>query len=74
MIKPNDGYPRYLQPGFTPFDPVELAGRTEEIVCRNDRRKYTKFYCPDVYGGIARGYICGCCLSCIFRWFDLSGL
>ena len=65
-------YPRYLEPGFTPFDPLELARRTEEIVCRGDYRKYTKFYCPGVYGGIATGYVCGCCLRCIFCWVDWS--
>ncbi len=72
MAKPSGDYPRYLQPGFTPFDPVALAGRTEEIVCRGDRRKYTKFYCPGVYGRIATGYTCGCCLRCIFCWVHWS--
>ncbi len=65
-------YQRYLQPGFTPFDPLELARRTEDIVCRGDSRKYTKFYCPGVYGGIATGFTCGCCLRCIFCWVHWS--
>lgn len=65
-------YPRYLTPGFTPFDPVELARQTEEIVCQGDSRKYTKFYCTGVYGGIATGYTCGCCLRCIFCWVNWS--
>lgn len=65
-------YPGYLEPGFTPFDPLELARRTEAIVCRGDRRKYTKFYCTGVYGGIATGYTCGCCLRCVFCWVDWS--
>jgi len=65
-------YQRQLSPGFTPFDPLELAKRTEEIVCRGDHRKYTKFYCTGVYGGIATGYTCGCCLRCIFCWVDWS--
>jgi len=65
-------YQRQLSPGFTPFDPLELARRTEEIVCRGDQRKYTKFYCTGVYGGIATGYTCGCCLRCIFCWVDWS--
>jgi len=65
-------YQRYLEPGFTPFDPLELARRTEEIVCRGDRRKYTKFYCTGVYGTIATGYTCGCCLRCIFCWVNWS--
>ena len=72
MSLSDDKYPRYLEPGFTPFDPLELARRTEEIVCRGDRRKYTRFYCTGVYGGIATGYTCGCCLRCIFCWVDWS--
>jgi uncharacterized Fe-S cluster-containing radical SAM superfamily protein len=68
-------YQRYLEPGFTPFDPLELARQTEQIVCRGPLladRKYTKFYCPGVYGGIATGYTCGCCLRCIFCWVNWS--
>jgi len=65
-------YQRYLEPGFTPFNPLELAKRTEQIVCRGTHRKYTKFYCTSVYGGIATGYTCGCCLRCIFCWVDWS--
>lgn len=72
MTDLGQSYPRYLEPGFTPFDPLALAGRTEEIVCQGDRRKYTKFYCPGVYGGIATGYTCGCCLRCIFCWVNWS--
>lgn len=67
-----ENYPRYLEPGFIPFDPLALARRTEEIVCRGDQRKYTKFYCAGVYGGIATGYTCGCCLRCVFCWVDWS--
>jgi len=72
MAGPREPYPRYLEPGFIPFDPVDLARRTEEIVCRGDYRRYTKFYCTGVYGGIATGYTCGCCLRCIFCWVDWS--
>jgi len=61
-------YQRYLEPGFIPFDPLELAKETEMIVCRGDRRKYTKFICTRMYGGIVTGYACGCCLRCIFCW------
>jgi len=67
-----EGYPRYLEPGFTPFDPLELAKQTEEIVCKGESRKYTKFSCPRMYGGIATGYTCGCCLRCIFCWVHWS--
>jgi len=68
----NRDYQRYLEPGFTPFDPLELARQTEKIVCRGNLRKYTKFYCTGVYGGIATGYTCGCCLRCIFCWVNWS--
>jgi uncharacterized Fe-S cluster-containing radical SAM superfamily protein len=51
---------------------VELAKQTDEIVCRGDFRKYTTFYCTGVYGGIATGYTCVCCLQCIFCWVDWS--
>ena len=68
MSVPCDTYQRYLEPGFVPFDPVELARQTESIVCRSDHRKYTKFICTRMYGGIATGYTCGCCLRCIFCW------
>lgn len=72
MTEPCQPYPRYLTPGCAPFDPLELARRTEEIVCRGDRRKYTRFYRAGVYGGIATGYTCGCCLRCVFCWVSWS--
>ena len=46
-------YPRFLCKGFTPFDPIALARRTEAIVSRGEARKYTAFYCAGVYGGIS---------------------
>ncbi|HAW50620.1 TPA: hypothetical protein DCX16_06700 [bacterium] len=46
-------YPRFLKEGFTPHYPVELATMTELIVCKDDSRKYTHFYCTGVYGGIS---------------------
>jgi len=65
-------YPRYVTPGFEPFDPVELAQETEKMVCRGRDRKYTAVYATGVYGGIATGYTCGCCLRCVFCWVDWS--
>ena len=65
-------YPRYLTPDSELFDPVALACETERIVCRGAERKYTKFYATGVYGGIATGYGCGCCLRCVFCWVDPS--
>lgn len=65
-------YPRYVTPDFEPFDPVELAKETEKIVCRGRERKYTAVYATGVYGGIATGYTCGCCLRCVFCWVNWS--
>ncbi len=65
-------YPRYITSSYEPFDPIQLAKETEEIVCRGDARKYTDFYATGVYGGIATGYTCGCCLRCVFCWVDWS--
>jgi len=67
-----ESYPRLLTPSSPRFDPVELARRTEQIVCKGKERKYTAFYCTGVYGGIATGYACGCCLRCVFCWVDWS--
>ena len=72
MTEPSQLYPRYLKPGCATFDPLELAKQTEEIVCQGDRRKYTRFYRASMYGGIATGYTCGCCLRCIFCWVSWS--
>ena len=67
-------YPRFLTSDSEPFDPVELARKTEEIVTRyrggKCERKYTDFYCTGVYGGIATGYTVGCCLRCFFCWVN----
>lgn len=71
-MRPLEEYPRRLTPDSEPFDPVELAERTREIVCRGEERKYTKFYATGVYGGIGTGYTCGCCLRCVFCWVDRS--
>ena len=43
-----EGYTRYLEPGFTPFDPLELAKQTEHIVCDGNRRKSRDF--PEKHG------------------------
>ena len=32
-------YQRYLEPGFIPFDSLQLAEETERIVCRDDGRE-----------------------------------
>jgi len=69
-------YQRFLAPGFTPYDPLELAKETERIVTREGpqglERKYTDVYSAPVYGGIATGYAAGCCLRCIYCWSNWS--
>ena len=65
-------YPRMLTKGFKPFDPLWLARKTEEIVCKDESRKYTAFYATGVYGGIATGYAVGCYFRCFFCWSDWS--
>ena len=47
-----NAYPRYLEEGSQPYDPLALMRLTEEVVCRGDARKYTAFYCTGVHGGI----------------------
>jgi uncharacterized Fe-S cluster-containing radical SAM superfamily protein len=69
-------YQRFLSPDFKPFDPLELAKQTEEIVTRRSRegleRKYVGIYSAPVYGGIASGYAAGCCLRCVYCWANWS--
>jgi uncharacterized Fe-S cluster-containing radical SAM superfamily protein len=65
-------YPSFLTSDSKPFDPLELARQTEEIIAKGDSRKYTDFYCTGVYGGISTGYTIGCCLKCVFCWVDWS--
>ena len=69
-------YQRFLTPGFTPFDPLELARETEKTVTREGpeglERKYVGVYSAPVYGGIATGYAAGCCLRCVYCWSNWS--
>ena len=69
-------YQRFLTPGFSPFDPLELARETEKIVTLEGpeglERKYVGIYSAPVYGGIATGYAAGCCLRCIYCWSNWS--
>ncbi len=43
-------YPGFVIEGFIPFDPIEIAEATKEIVCTNSKRKYT-------FGSRIRGYL-----------------
>ncbi|NIM59887.1 MAG: radical SAM protein [Candidatus Aminicenantes bacterium] len=67
---------RFLTPKFKPFDPLELARETENIVTRCGKegleRKYVGIYSAPVYRGIATGYAAGCCLRCIYCWANWS--
>jgi len=67
---------RFLTPNFKPFDPLELARKTEKIVTRESseglERKYVGIYSAPVYQGIATGYAAGCCLRCIYCWANWS--
>jgi len=65
-------YQRYLTQESKLFDPIKLAEQTNQIVCRDDKRKYTGLYCVGVYGGISTGFAVGCCLRCIFCWVNKS--
>lgn len=43
-----EGHPRYLKEGFEPYDPIQLAHLTEDMICRDLARKYTDFYCTGI--------------------------
>ncbi|MFX0183805.1 MAG: radical SAM protein [Candidatus Hodarchaeota archaeon] len=72
----NEEYQRFLTPDFQPFNPLELAEKTEKIVTRTGsnglERKYVSIYSAPVYRGIATGYAVGCCLRCIYCWGNWS--
>lgn len=50
------------------FDPVEMASRAKEVVCKGDLRKYYRFRPSRFYGGISTADCVGCCLRCVFCW------
>lgn len=51
-----------------PFDPLERAREVEEIVCKNDSRKYYRFRFSKYYGGIVTADAVGCCFLCAYCW------
>ena len=59
-------FPRVVTPSSAPYDPLELAEASQEVVCRPEdgARKYTAVYVAGVYGGIATAYAVGCSLRC----------
>lgn len=69
-------YLHFLTVGFQPFDPLELAEQTEQIVTRKGseglERKYGNIFSAPMYRGIATGYGVGCCLRCMYCWTNWS--
>lgn len=70
-------YPRFWNPfKDKPFNPIEIAKLTRDIVCRVENgfeyRKYTSFYVAGVYRGIVTACGVGCCLRCFYCWVPLS--
>lgn len=51
-----------------PYDPLELARKTEQIVMREESKLYYRFRGGRWYGGIATADCCGCPLRCVFCW------
>ncbi len=49
-------------------DAIELAEKTEKVVCSGEKRKYYRFRPAPYYGGIATADCVGCCLRCVFCW------
>lgn len=50
------------------FDPVDLAKKTEKLVCKGDERKYYRFRSAKFYGGIATADCVGCNIRCAYCW------
>jgi len=66
---PTDLCPSHLTPGFKAFDPVRVAEATERVVCKGNKRRYSRFgWTINYKTGIATGYVVGCCLRCIYCW------
>jgi uncharacterized Fe-S cluster-containing radical SAM superfamily protein len=67
-------YVRCVTEGLKPYDPLDLAKRTEEIVISGNKRKYLRtggsefpeFYLDGAYGGVITGMSIGCNIRCIF--------
>lgn len=50
------------------YNPLELTKKTEDIVLKNDLKKYYRFRATGFYGGIATADTVGCNLRCKFCW------
>ncbi len=51
-----------------PFDPIQLSKVTEDIVCKDEERKYYRFRFTRFYGGSATADVTGCNLRCAYCW------
>jgi len=54
------------------YDPIELSKKTEELVVKNNLKKYYRFRPTGFYGGIATADTVGCNLRCKFCWSGSS--
>ena len=54
------------------YDPIELSKKAEELVVKNNLKKYYRFRPTGFYGGIATADTVGCNLRCKFCWSGSS--
>ena len=54
------------------YNPIELSKKIENIVCKEDKKKYYRFRPAGFYGGIATADTVGCNLRCKFCWSTKS--
>ena len=54
------------------YNPIELSKKTENIVIKENNRKYYRFRATGFYGGIATADAVGCNLRCKFCWSSNS--
>ena len=51
-----------------PFDPLERAVQTEQMVMQGEKRIYSRFRASRYYGGIATADAVGCSFLCAYCW------
>ena len=51
-----------------PFDPLERAAQTEQLVMQGEKRIYSRFRASRYYGGIATADAVGCSFLCAYCW------
>jgi uncharacterized Fe-S cluster-containing radical SAM superfamily protein len=54
------------------YDPIVLSNKIENIVVKEDRKRYYRFRATRFYGGIATADTVGCNLRCKFCWSSNS--